>query len=101
TRSEALGLAEAAVQAYPRYAPYLDTFGTCLMRMGRVENATAAFRQALGCCEADRTVLAKRASENLSAPEKARVEKLTRRLERTTAEIRVHYDAAMKASGGR
>jgi tetratricopeptide (TPR) repeat protein len=101
TRAEALEHAEAIVQRYPGYAPYLDTWGSVLLDLGRGAQAVTAFRQALGACEAERAALDKRAQAKLSQAETARVESLRKRLERVTAEVKAHYEAALKAPPGR
>jgi tetratricopeptide (TPR) repeat protein len=101
TRAEALELAEANVKAYPAYAPYLDTLGTVLLRLGRADQAAAAFRRALGACETERAALAKRAASKPSPVEAAKVEALTKRLERTKSETQARFDEALKASSGR
>jgi len=100
TRAEALELAEANVQTYPAYAPYLDTWGTVLLQLGRNDQAATAFRRALGACETDRAALAKRAAGKLSSVDAAKIESLQKRLERTRAEAQAHFDDALKASSG-
>lgn len=101
TRSEALELAETAVRLAPTSHVYLDTLGSVLLALGRRDQAVAAFRRALGICEAERAELEKRAAQRLSAAQIARNESLRRRLERSREEIRAHYDAALQASAGK
>ncbi len=101
TRAEALENAEAIVQRYPGYPPYLDTWGGVLLDLGRSAQAVTAFRRALGACEAERAALDKRAQAKLSLAESAKVEALRKRLERVTAEVKTHYEAALKAPPGR
>ncbi len=101
TRGEALELAEAAVRIRPTYAPYLDTCGVVLVRLGRHEPAAELFRRALGALEEERAELDRSAALPTARAEPRRIDRLRRRLDATTAEVRAHYDAALREAGGR
>src|SRR5205814_3621641 len=92
TRAEALQCAEAAVALRPDSAAYADTWGTVLMRLGRTDQAVAAFRRALGACEAEKGAIEQRAAKKQSTIEASKLESLKRRLAPVKDEATRHYD---------
>jgi tetratricopeptide (TPR) repeat protein len=101
TRAEALQCAEAAVGLRPSAAAYVDTLGTVLMRLGRTDQAVAAFRRALGACEAEKGAIERRAAKKQSTIEASRLESLKTRLAHVKDEATRHYDEALRTSSGR
>ena len=79
----------------PKHAAYADTIGTILTRMNRLTEAIESFQRGLAIVRESRAIL-EQPQGVLARSEPGRRERLRRRLERQEAEIRRHYDEALR-----
>ncbi len=92
---DALEHALRATKEAPDHASYFDTLGTIQMRMGRIDAAVVSFRRALEILTEARAVL-DLPDAMVVVSEPGRAERLRRRFDRQEAEVRRHYDEALR-----